>query len=234
MRGAGCTWNDLADHEFDAEVERTRSRPLPSGAVSRTGAKFWMIAQALLAAMILITFNNLSIVMGILSLGLVAIYPFMKRVTWWPQIFLGLAFNWGALMAWTVHTGGLSVAAGLLYLGGIAWTLHYDTIYAHQDKDDDALIGLKSTARLFDSATVPILAGFCAIAIICATVAAAITLSGLKLAIALVAIALYAVHLVWQLIRLDIDNGDVCLKLFRENRDTGLILLFGFLLAGLL
>jgi 4-hydroxybenzoate polyprenyltransferase len=137
-------------------------------------------------------------------------------------------------MAWTVHTGGLSIAAGLLYLGGIAWTLHYDTIYAHQDKDDDALIGLKSTARLFDSATVPILAGFCAIAIICATVAAAITLSGLKLAIALVAIALYAVHLVWQLIRLDIDNGDVCLKLFRENRDTGLILLFGFLLAGLL
>ncbi len=233
MRGAGCTWNDLADHEFDAEVARTRSRPLPSGAVSRTGAKLWMLAQALLAFFILITFNNLSILLGVLSLGLVAIYPFMKRVTWWPQVFLGLAFNWGALMAWTVHTGELSVAAGLLYLGGIAWTLHYDTIYAHQDKDDDALIGLKSTARLFDEATVPILAGFSAVAVICAAVAAAITLSGLKLTIALIAVAAYAVHLAWQLVRLDINNGDVCLKLFRENRDTGLILLGGFLLASL-
>ena len=233
MRGAGCTWNDLADHEFDAEVARTRSRPLPSGQVSRTGAKIWMVIQALLAFLILITFNSLSILLGVLSLVIVAIYPFMKRVTWWPQVFLGLAFNWGALMAWTVHTGGLSVAAVLLYLGGIAWTLHYDTIYAHQDKDDDALIGLKSTARLFDTATVPILAGFCLVAVVCAAVAVAITLSGVKLIIALGAVTAYAAHLAWQLMRLNIDDGDVCLALFRENRDTGLILLLGFLLASL-
>ena len=233
MRGAGCTWNDLADHEFDAEVARTRSRPLPSGQVGRTGAKLWMVTQALLAFFILITFNSLSIMLGVLSLALVAIYPFMKRVTWWPQVFLGLAFNWGALMAWTVHTGGLSVAAVLLYLGGIAWTLHYDTIYAHQDKDDDALIGLKSTARLFDTATVPILAGFALVAVVCVAVAVAITLSGVKLIIALVAVAAYAVHLARQLMRLNIDDGDVCLAIFRENRDTGLILLFGFLLASL-
>ncbi len=231
MRGAGCTWNDLADHKFDGQVERTKSRPLPSGAVSRTAAKLWMVAQALLAFLILITFNNLSILMGVLSLGLVAIYPFMKRVTWWPQVFLGLAFNWGALMAWTVHTGELTLAPVLLYLGGIAWTLHYDTIYAHQDKDDDALIGLKSTARLFDTATAPILAGFSAVAVICAAMATWITLVGTPLIIGLIAIAAYAAHLTWQLARLNIDDSDNCLKLFRENRDTGLILVAGFLLA---
>ncbi len=233
MRGAGCTWNDLTDEEFDGEVERTRSRPLPSGQVSRRGAYVWMIAQALLAFLILITFNGLSIFMGFLALIPVAIYPFMKRVTWWPQVFLGIAFNWGALMAWTVHTGGLSVAAVLLYMGGIAWTLHYDTIYAHQDKDDDALIGLKSTARLFDEATVPILAGFVAVAVTCAAVAVAITLSGLSLYIALLGVALYAAHMVYQLWRLDIDDTDLCLSLFRENRDTGLILVVSFLIASL-
>lgn len=233
MRGAGCTWNDLTDEEFDGEVERTRSRPLPSGQVSRRGAYVWMVAQALLAFLILITFNGLSIFMGFLALIPVAIYPFMKRVTWWPQVFLGIAFNWGALMAWTVHTGGLSIAAVLLYMGGIAWTLHYDTIYAHQDKDDDALIGLKSTARLFDEATVPILAGFVAVAVTCAAVAVAITLSGLSLYIALLGVAIYAVHMVYQLWRLDIDDSDLCLSLFRENRDTGLILVVSFLIASL-
>ena len=233
MRGAGCTWNDLTDQEFDAEVERTKSRPLPSGQVSRRGAYVWMGMQALLAFLILITFNGISIFMGFLALIPVAIYPFMKRITWWPQIFLGIAFNWGALMAWTVHTGELSIAAILLYLGGIAWTLHYDTIYAHQDKDDDALIGLKSTARLFDEATVPILCGFSAIAVVCAGVAAAIALQGLSLIIALIGVALYAAHMARQLWRLDIDDPQLCLELFRENRDTGLILFASFLAAGL-
>ncbi|MEM7614490.1 MAG: 4-hydroxybenzoate octaprenyltransferase, partial [Pseudomonadota bacterium] len=149
MRGAGCTWNDLADEEIDAAVARTRSRPLPAGQVTRRNAIIWMCAQALLAFAILLTFNLYTIILACSSLVFVAIYPFAKRFTWWPQVFLGLAFNWGALVGWAAHTGGLSAPPVLLYLAGIAWTLFYDTIYAHQDKEDDALIGVKSTARLF-------------------------------------------------------------------------------------
>ena len=133
MRGAGCTWNDITDRDIDAKVARTRSRPIPSGQVTVPQATGWMILQALLAFAILLTFNNAAIVLGIASLALVAVYPFAKRFTWWPQIFLGLAFNWGALLAWAAHTGSLSSAPVALYLAGIAWTLFYDTIYAHQD-----------------------------------------------------------------------------------------------------
>ena len=149
MRGAGCTWNDITDRDFDGRVERTRSRPIPSGQVSLRGAVIWMCLQALLAFGILLTFNLAAIGLGILALLPVAIYPFAKRFTWWPQVFLGLAFNWGALLAWTAHSGQLDAPAVVLYAAGIAWTLFYDTIYAHQDTEDDALIGIKSTARLF-------------------------------------------------------------------------------------
>ncbi|MEO1000689.1 MAG: UbiA family prenyltransferase, partial [Pseudomonadota bacterium] len=142
MRGAGCTWNDLTDQEFDAAVARTRSRPLPAGQVTRRQAAGWMVAQALLAFAILLTFPLPAILLGIAALLPVAIYPFMKRVTWWPQVFLGIAFNWGVLLASTAHLGRLEPWAVLLYLAGIAWTLFYDTIYAHQDREDDALIGV--------------------------------------------------------------------------------------------
>ena len=141
MRGAGCTWNDITDREFDAKVKRTRSRPIPSGQISVKRAVVWLVVQLLVAFAILLTFHNTAILLGVSSLTLVVIYPFTKRFTWWPQAFLGLAFNWGALLAWAAVTGGLHWAAVALYGSGIAWTLFYDTIYAHQDKDDDALVG---------------------------------------------------------------------------------------------
>ena len=149
MRGAGCTWNDITDRDIDGSVARTASRPIPSGQVTLRGAAVWMVAQALVAFLILMTFNGAAMALGVLALVPVAVYPFAKRFTWWPQVFLGLAFNWGALLAWTAHGGRLEAPAVVLYLAGIAWTLFYDTIYAHQDAEDDALIGVKSTARLF-------------------------------------------------------------------------------------
>lgn len=227
MRGAGCTWNDITDREFDAAVARTRSRPIPSGQVSARQAAVWMVLQALVAFAILLTFNGAAVALGIASLLLVAIYPFAKRFTWWPQVFLGLAFNWGALLAWTAHTGSLGWPAVILYLSGISWTLFYDTIYAHQDKEDDALIGVKSTARLFAENTKIWLRGFMmasvalmAIAVILALVH---TANILALVIALAGVWGFGWHMAWQLGRLDIDDPATCLSLFRGNRDTGLI-----------
>jgi 4-hydroxybenzoate polyprenyltransferase len=153
MRGAGCTWNDLVDHKIDAKVARTRSRPLPSGRISKRAAAVFLVAQALFGLLVLIQFNLFSIALGIASLGVVAIYPFAKRFTDWPQFFLGLAFSWGALMGWAGLFGELSMAPLMLYAGAIAWTIGYDTIYAHQDKEDDALVGVRSTARLFGENT---------------------------------------------------------------------------------
>ncbi len=235
MRGAGCTWNDLTDRDFDAAVARTRSRPLPSGQVTPRAAAAWMIAQALLAFLILVTFPPYAIALGIASLALVCVYPFAKRFTWWPQVFLGLAFNWGALLAWAAHAEGLGPAPVLLYAAGIAWTLFYDTIYAHQDKEDDALIGVKSTARLFGTATRRWLFGFmlAASGLAAAAVLAAVP-PGLPLVAALGGVAGFAGHLAWQLTRLDIDDPSLCLVLFRANRDAGLILAAGLVLAALL
>ncbi|HEY1981843.1 MAG TPA: 4-hydroxybenzoate octaprenyltransferase, partial [Xanthobacteraceae bacterium] len=160
MRGAGCTWNDIVDRDLDASVERTRSRPIPSGQVSRAQAALFLILQALVGFAVLISFNGFTIGLGIASLGIVAIYPFMKRITYWPQIVLGLAFSWGALMGWAAAFGRLDLPALLLYAGSISWVIGYDTIYAHQDRDDDALIGIKSTALLFGARTKPMLALF--------------------------------------------------------------------------
>ncbi|MDR0808889.1 MAG: 4-hydroxybenzoate octaprenyltransferase, partial [Gemmobacter sp.] len=186
MRGAGCTWNDITDREFDAAVARTRSRPLPSGQVTLRQAIAWMILQCLIGAAILVTFPPTAVALGAASLALVAVYPFAKRFTWWPQAFLGLAFNWGALVAWAAHGGSLTAAPVVLWLGGIAWTLFYDTIYAHQDKEDDALIGVKSTARLFgDENTHRWLRRFLAASVALIALAAGMTLSGAALWIAL-------------------------------------------------
>ena len=232
MRGAGCTWNDYTDRDFDGKVERTKSRPIPSGQVTPKGALVWMVIQALLAFGVLLTFNAFSIWLGVLALLPVCIYPFMKRVTWWPQIFLGIAFNWGALMGWAAHFGELSLAPVALYLGGIAWTLHYDTIYAHQDKEDDALIGVRSTARLFGEHTSGYLMMFALLAAAGAGLAVFAALDGWALMIGVIGVIAYWLHMTRQLSRLDIDDPQLCLELFRENRETGLILLAAFLLAG--
>ncbi|WP_027235183.1 4-hydroxybenzoate octaprenyltransferase [Leisingera caerulea] len=235
MRGAGCTWNDITDRNFDGQVERTRSRPIPSGQVTVKGALVWMGLQCLLGLMILLTFNQAAIAMGVLSLLPVAVYPFAKRFTWWPQVFLGLAFNWGAMLAWVAHTGSLSWPPVLLYLAGIAWTLFYDTIYAHQDTEDDALIGVKSTARLFGTQTPMWLRRFI-VAFVCLMAVAVIgamleSASVLALVLALAAPWAMGWHMTWQLRAFDAENNARLLQLFRLNRDTGLIPLIFFVLA---
>jgi 4-hydroxybenzoate polyprenyltransferase len=238
MRGAGCTWNDITDRDFDAQVARTRSRPIPSGQVSTGQAMGWMVAQALVAFLILLTFNRAAVLMGVASLALVAIYPFAKRFTWWPQVFLGLAFNWGALLAWTAHNGRIGGPSITLYLAGIAWTLFYDTIYAHQDKEDDALIGVKSTARLFGSDTHMWLRAFAIASVLLMSLAmiSALTprVSALSMSLALAGAWGLGWHLAWQLARLDTEDPAVCLKLFRGNRNAGLIPAAALLLAALL
>lgn len=235
MRGAGCTWNDITDRKLDAQVARTQSRPIPSGQVSVRGAVIWMGLQALLALGILLTFNLNAILLGFASLALVAIYPFAKRFTWWPQIFLGLAFNWGALLAWTAHSGQLQTPAVVLYLAGISWTLFYDTIYAHQDKEDDAMIGVKSTARLFGGNTRRWLLGFQMLTVLLLGLAVLLALTPgqniLALVVALAGPWGLGWHLAWQMRRLDIDEPDVCLTLFRSNRNAGILVALFFAFA---
>ena len=221
MRGAGCTWNDLVDRDLDARVERTRSRPIPSGQVSIAGAALFLVLQALAGLAVLLRFNLFAIEVGIASLAIVALYPFMKRFTHWPQIGLGLAFSWGALMGWAVVFGRLDVPAYLLYAGSIAWVIGYDTIYAHQDREDDALIGIKSTALLFGSRTRPMLAAFYALAV--ALIAAAGWAAGAGV-VFLLGLLVFAGHLAWQVGRLDISDPALCLAVFKSNRDAGLIL----------
>jgi 4-hydroxybenzoate polyprenyltransferase len=227
MRGAGCTWNDIVDRDLDGNVERTRSRPIPSGQVSVRQAFGFLLLQALVGFAVLISFNRFTIALGIASLAIVAVYPFMKRITYWPQIVLGLAFSWGALMGWAAAFGRLGFAPLLLYAGSIAWVIGYDTIYAHQDREDDALIGIKSTALLFGERTKPMLSLFYALAVLLIGAAGYIAGGGLVFAIGLLA---FAGHLAWQVIRLDIDDPDRCLALFKSDRDAGLILFAGMLL----
>ncbi|AMN39964.1 4-hydroxybenzoate octaprenyltransferase [Rhodoplanes sp. Z2-YC6860] len=226
MRGAGCTWNDLVDRDIDARVERTRSRPIPSGQVSARAALVFLVVQALVGLLVLVQFNRFAILVGISSLAVVAVYPFMKRVTYWPQIFLGLAFSWGALMGWAGARGALELPAYLLYAGSIAWVIHYDTIYAHQDREDDALVGLKSTALLFAEKTKPALMAFSTAAVVLIGLAGYLAGAGVVFSLGL---AVFAAHLAWQIVYIDLSNPDSCLKMFRANRDAGLIL-FGALL----
>jgi len=232
MRGAGCTWNDITDRDFDGAVARTASRPIPSGQASVRGAVIWMCAQSLLAFCILLTFNSAAIALGVLALLPVAIYPFAKRFTWWPQAFLGLAFNWGALLAWTAHSGELAWPAIFLYAAGISWTLFYDTIYAHQDAEDDALIGIKSTARLFGENSAIWLRRFlvATVGLMGLAVIYALLPSGNILALVLALAGPWAMgwHMTWQLRQLDTDDNASLIRLFRSNRDTGMIPLIFF------
>jgi len=222
MRGAGCTYNDLVDRDYDGRVARTRSRPIPSGQVSVRQAQAFMIFLCLVGLAVLLQFNWFAVVLGATSLLVVAVYPFMKRVTYWPQVVLGLAFNWGAMLGWAAVTGALHPAALVLYVTGIAWTLGYDTIYAHQDKEDDALLGLKSTALKFGARTPAWLTGFFTLTI--AGLALSGVLAGLGV-IYLAALVPAAAHLIWQVRTVDIDDPDRCLTLFRANRDFGWLVL---------
>lgn len=224
MRGAGCSWNDITDRDLDAKVERTRSRPIPAGQVSVTGAVVFLVAQALIGLAVLLQFNRFAIVTGIASLGIVAIYPFMKRITYWPQVVLGLAFSWGALMGFAVTLGTLGWPALALYAGSISWVIAYDTIYAHQDREDDALIGVKSTALLFGENTQRMLTLFYSLAVV--LIGVAIWLSGGGW-FAGVGLLVFAAHLVWQVHSIRIDDPALCLRLFKSNRDAGLLLFAG-------
>ena len=227
MRGAGCTWNDLVDRDLDGKVERTRSRPIPSGQVTATQAAIFMVAQALVGLAVLLQFNLYTVMTGLASLLVVAIYPFMKRVTYWPQIFLGLAFSWGALMGWPAAFGRLDAAAFVLYAGSIAWVIGYDTIYAHQDREDDMMIGIKSTALLFEQNTPAMLTLFYTIAVV--LIGGAGVMAGGSW-IFMLGLLAFAIHLSWQVVTIDIDDPAHCLKLFRANRDAGLILFLAMLL----
>jgi 4-hydroxybenzoate polyprenyltransferase len=227
MRGAGCTWNDITDREIDARVSRTRSRPIPSGQVTVVQAGAFMVAQSLVGLMILLSLDIAAIWLGVISLAPVCVYPFAKRFTWWPQVFLGIAFNWGALLGWAAHTGGLSLPPIYLYLAGIAWTLHYDTIYAHQDREDDAMIGVRSTARLFERDTPRWLWLFTGLAVIFAALAALFAGGGW---LALLGPLALGGFMAWQTRELDIEDPEQCMRLFRATRYGGLLMLAFLLL----
>ncbi|MBU6463820.1 MAG: 4-hydroxybenzoate octaprenyltransferase [Bradyrhizobium sp.] len=231
MRGAGCTWNDITDRDLDAKVERTRSRPIPAGQVSVAQAAAFLVVQALIGLVVLLQFNRFAVATGVASLVIVAIYPFMKRITWWPQIVLGLAFSWGALMGSAVTLGRIDAATIWLYAGAIAWVIGYDTIYAHQDAEDDALIGVKSTALLFGARTRPALVAFYGVAVV--LIGVALAASGARWPAA-IGLAAFAAHLVWQIARLDISNPVLCLRIFKSNRDAGLLLFAGLLIDALM
>jgi 4-hydroxybenzoate polyprenyltransferase len=228
MRGAGCTVNDIVDREIDSAVERTRARPIPSGQVSVMQAIIFLCSQLLVGLIILLQFNWLTIETAIASLAIVAIYPFMKRVTYWPQVVLGLAFNWGVLVSWTAVHNSFSYAPFVLYVGGIAWTLAYDTIYAHQDKEDDILIGVKSTALKFGAATPKWLTVFFAAALVLIDIGLWLVHAPLP---AHIGVAGAALHATWQVLQFDGDNAARCLQLFRSNRMLGLIVLAGLLIG---
>ena len=224
MRGAGCTLNDIADRHYDAQVARTRLRPLPSGAVTPAQAVAFMAAQLAIGAAVLLSFNRFAVAVGLTVLALIASYPFMKRITYWPQFFLGLNFNWGALLGWAAVRGELDWAPILLYLGGIAWTLGYDTIYAHQDKEDDVRIGVKSSALALGQRTRPWLFVFYGLA---AALWAATGLSGGLAWPYFAGLGLAAFQMAWQAARVDIGDPEDCLAKFRSNRVVGWALLLG-------
>ncbi|MCK5748359.1 4-hydroxybenzoate octaprenyltransferase [Oricola sp.] len=230
MRGAGCTYNDLVDQKIDEQVARTRSRPLPSGQVTRRQAWTFLFCQALVGFLVLIQFNLFAIGFGILSLAVVAIYPFMKRITDWPQLTLGLAFSWGAWMGWAAIYGEVGIAPALLYAGSILWVIGYDTIYAHQDKEDDALVGVRSTARLFGENTKVWLVGLYSGCLV--LFAAAYAVAGMP-PLAYAGLIAAALHMGNQIRVLDIDDADQCLALFKSNAVVGW-LIFAGLLAGAL
>ncbi|MEY4706386.1 MAG: hypothetical protein RJB58_109 [Pseudomonadota bacterium] len=228
MRGAGCAFNDIIDRNIDAQVARTRGRPIPSGAITTKKALILLAGLCLIGLVILLQFNWFAVALGAASLLLVAAYPFMKRITWWPQAWLGLTFNWGALLGFAAQTGRLDLGVAMLYAGQIFWTLGYDTIYAHQDKDDDELIGVKSTARLFGADSRKWILRFYAVGFTLILAAGFTEHAGWPFAFVMLGAG---AHLLWQVKRLNIDSPENCLSVFRSNRDTGALIALAFLLA---
>ncbi len=231
MRGAGCTYNDIVDRDIDAKVARTRGRPIPSGAVTVQHAWLFVAGQCLVGLLILLQLNWFSIALGTASLLLVAGYPFMKRITWWPQAWLGLTFNWGALLGFAAQTGRIDLADIMLYAGLFFWTLGYDTIYAHQDKEDDALIGVKSTALLLGDRSKDWILGFYAVAFTLVLASGFTDHAGWPFAFVMLAAG---GHFLWQVRSLNIADPENCLKLFRSNRDAGALIAVALLAAGLI
>lgn len=224
MRASGCAYNDYIDRDIDARVQRTAARPIPAGHISPTGAFIFVICTALTGFAVLLQFNTFTIWLAIGSLLLVAAYPFAKRVTRYPQVVLGLAFNWGALVGWAAITGSLDWPAVVLFLGCVLWTIGYDTIYAHQDREDDALLGLGSTALTFGDQSISYVGGFYAAAAICWLLAGA--LAGAHL-IYFLAVTLVFLQMSWQVATLDINDPANCLRRFRSNRDVGIAVFLG-------
>lgn len=228
MRAAGCAYNDFVDRDFDAQVERTRSRPIPAGQISPKQALLFVALCSLISLGILIQLGTLAIILGFVSLGLVAAYPFMKRITWWPQAWLGITFNWGFPMGVAAVAGTLTWPAVVFYIGLIFWTIGYDTIYALQDIEDDAMIGVKSSARALGDRTRPGIAVFYAIAVVLtATAGMAAHVSGLFFG----GLLLVSAHLVMQVLRLRLGDNGLALNLFKSNRTAGLLWLFSLLVA---
>jgi 4-hydroxybenzoate polyprenyltransferase len=228
MRGAGCTYNDIVDKDIDARVARTRGRPLPSGAVTVKQAWYFLAAQCLVGLIVLVQLNLISIGIGAASLLLIAAYPFMKRITWWPQAWLGLTFNWGAILGFTAETNRIDLADLILYAGLIFWTLGYDTIYALQDIEDDALVGVKSTARLFGPRSGDWILGFYAVGFTLVLASGFIDHAGWPFGFLML---VAGGHLLWQVHLLDTEDPGCCLKLFRANRDAGAMMAAAFILA---
>jgi 4-hydroxybenzoate polyprenyltransferase len=222
MRGAGCTYNDIIDREIDAQVARTATRPLPSGQVTPAQAWMFLAGQLAVGLAILLQFNTFAIAVGAASLVLVFTYPFMKRITYWPQAWLGLTFNWGALLGWAVAKGEIGWPAVVLYLAGLLWTLGYDTIYAHQDREDDELIGVKSSALALGRHTKPFVAACYALAL--GLIAVALNGDSWQ-PWSLTALTVAALHAGWQVITLDIADVRNCLMRFRSNRDFGALIM---------
>ncbi|HEY8005778.1 MAG TPA: 4-hydroxybenzoate octaprenyltransferase [Methylocella sp.] len=224
MRGAGSTYNDLIDRDIDAKVERTKQRPLASGRAGIGTAKLFLGAQCLVGLAVLLCFNSFTIFLGCASLAIVGLYPFMKRISSWPQAVLGAAFAWGGLVGWSAALGFLAPAPLLLYLGAVFWTIGYDTIYAIQDIEDDAIVGIGSTARFFGDrvrvgvGSLYMLAVFCVAGALLAAKAGVLAQSGL---------VLFALHLGWQTMRINPRDDALALRLFRSNRDAGLLLFAG-------
>ena len=230
MRGAGCALNDLIDRDFDRSVRRTRGRPVATGRITRRGAAFCSLGLSLIGLAMLLTMNLPAIALGLAAILPAALYPFAKRFTHWPQLILGIAFNWGALLGWVALVGYLYWPPVWLYLGGIFWTLGYDTIYAAMDREDDRTAGVKSLAVLFEERTPRAIAVFYSLSVLCLAAAGWAAETGVGFWIGLVA---WAAHLAWQVRTLEIDNRKQCLRIFRSNRDAGLVLLAAILLGGM-
>lgn len=225
MRGAGCTWNDILDRDFDAQVARTAGRPIPAGRISVKGALIWLAVQCLVGLAVLLVLPRFAQIVALCAIPMVLLYPLMKRITWWPQVWLGLTLNWGALVGPAAIRGHLTLADGLLFVGLMFWTLGYDTIYALQDRDDDALIGVKSTARLFGDQSRPAIFVIYALSVAFASVSVYMT----HVVLGWLGVALFGGHLLLQAVRLKPDDGANTLNLFRSNRDAALLLLGGWL-----